>query len=370
MKLVLAAVLVVHGLIHLIGFAKAFGLARVDAIAHVIPPALGLVWLLAALLFVTSAALLFVVPRAWWAPTLAAVILSQVAIASAWSDAKVGTVANLVILVPLAAALLALAPSSFPSVFRREVEAGLRRTSTLPAITEADLLPLPSPVQRYLRYSGAVGQSRVQNARARFRGEMRPKPDAGWMPVTVEQYNFFDAPERVFLLDATRFGLPFEALHLYAGDSATMRVKVASLVPIVDAAGPEMNRGETVTMFNDMCVLAPGTLIGDRIRWEPIDAHTAKATFTNAGQTISATLTFADDGALTSFASDDRYESADGKTYRSYRWTTPLRDYRDYHGHKLAAHGDAIWGHPEGDYVYARFDLVDVEYNLGADAAP
>ncbi len=29
-----------------------------------------------------------------------------------------------------------------------------------------------------------------------------------------------------------------------------------------------MNQGETVTMFNDMCVMAPATLIGPDIVWE------------------------------------------------------------------------------------------------------
>ena len=35
----------------------------------------------------------------------------------------------------------------------------------------------------------------------------------------------------------------------------------ASLFGVVDARGTEMNQGETVTFFNDVCVLAPGTLV-------------------------------------------------------------------------------------------------------------
>ncbi len=262
------------------------------------------------------------------------------------------------------------APRRFSSIYRREVDRALRRSTAQPILTEADLVHLPAPVQRYLRYHGAVGKVRVVNVRARFRGEMRPKPDAGWMRITADQTNFFDEPERVFLMHAVRAGIPFDALHLYAGPCATMRVKVAGLLPVVDAKGPEMNRSETVTMFNDMCVLAPATLIDEAIRWEEVDTHTAKATFTNAGNTISAVLSFDDRGALTSFSSDDRSESADGKTYRRYRWTTPLKDYRDYRGRMVAGHGDAVWGHPEGDYVYARFDLVDVEYNVSRFERP
>jgi hypothetical protein len=365
MKTILAILLAAHGLLHLLGFSKAFSLAKAGAIRHDISPSLGVLWLAAAGLFVAAAALVLAAPRWWWAPALVALLVSQIVIVAAWSDARFGTLPNAVILAGVVVALLGLLPTSFGAVYRREVDAGLARATPQPPVTEADLAPLPQPVQRYLRYAGVVGRSRVQSARIALAGEMRPAPDAAWMPITAEQHSFFDRPERIFLMRASRSGVPFEALHLYAGDAATMRVKLASVVPVVDAKGPEMNRAETVTMFNDMCVLAPATLIDTHVQWEAIDAHTVGARFTNAGNTIAAVLSFDDAGALTSFASDDRLESADGKTFRSYRWTTPLRDYRDYHGTRLASHGEASWQHPEGEYVYARFDVIDVAYNVG-----
>ena len=366
MKTILAILLAAHGLLHLLGFSKAFALAKGDAIRQDISRPMGVLWLAAAVLFVAGAALVFAAPRWWWAPALVALVVSQVAIVAAWSDARFGTLPNAVILAAVVVAILGFLPTSFRSVYRREVEAGLARATPQLPVTEADLAPLPLPVQRYLRYAGVVGRSRVQSVRVKLAGEMRAAPDAAWMAITAEQHSFFDRPERIFLMRASRSGVPFEALHLYAGDAATMRVKLASVVPIVDAKGPEMNRAETVTMFNDMCVLAPATLLDSHVRWETRDAHTVAASFTNAGNTIAAVLSFDDAGALTSFASDDRLESADGKTFKSYRWTTPLRDYRDYHGTRLASHGEASWQHPEGEYVYARFDMIDVEYNVGA----
>jgi hypothetical protein len=55
-----------------------------------------------------------------------------------------------------------------------------------------------------------------------------------------------------------------------------MRVKVASILMMVDAKGPEMDQAETVTLFNDLCVFAPGALIDPRIRWQVI-AHKPSA---------------------------------------------------------------------------------------------
>ena len=40
-----------------------------------------------------------------------------------------------------------------------------------------------------------------------------------------------------------------------------MRAKALSVATVVDASGPEMDRGETVTVFNDLVVLAPGAIV-------------------------------------------------------------------------------------------------------------
>ena len=67
MTVAFAIVLVVHGIIHMLGFAKAFRLAALPQLTQPISPSFGALWLLAALLFLASAAALFVWPRWWWA---------------------------------------------------------------------------------------------------------------------------------------------------------------------------------------------------------------------------------------------------------------------------------------------------------------
>jgi hypothetical protein len=151
-----------------------------------------------------------------------------------------------------------------------------------------DLAHLPAPVQRYLRQAGVVGQPRVRNFHARMHGRIRNGRDARWIRLAAEQYNVVDEPARLFYLSGSMFTIPVQGYHRYVGPSATMTVKAAALVPVVDVSGPEMNQGETVTMFNDMCVMAPATLIDPAIVWDAVDGHTARASFTNAGDTIRA----------------------------------------------------------------------------------
>jgi hypothetical protein len=67
---------------------------------------------------------------------------------------------------------------------------------------------------------------------------------------------------------------------------------------------------------------------------------------------------------LTDFISNDRFLSADGKTYKNYPWSTPVRSYKDVGGRKVAGLAETVWHTPEGEFSYGKFTLVDMEYNL------
>ncbi len=256
-------------------------------------------------------------------------------------------------------------PTSFRAQFERDVAAGLARPVETHVVTEADLTGLPEPVRRYLRATGVVGQPRVWNYRLRFRGRIRGAPGARWMPFEADQQSFADQPARLFLMRARMVALPVEAFHRLIGGRATMQVKIAGAIPMVDARGDVMDQSEAVTLFNDMCLLAPGTLLDPGIGWEQVDAHTVRARFAHGGHTISATLLFGDDGLLTNFISDDRSRSSpDGKVFTRLRFSTPVRDYRDFGSVRLAGHGEARWTLPEGEFSYGEFDLQDVAYNV------
>jgi hypothetical protein len=144
-----------------------------------------------------------------------------------------------------------------------------------------------------------------------------------------------------------------------------MRVKAAVLLPLVDVSGPDMTRAETVTLFNDMCVVAPATLVDGAITWTEIDAYTVRAAFTNAGHTVRAELTFNSAGELTNFRSDDRLKlSSDGRSMTPARWSTPVGDYRAFGPARLASRGEARWHEPGGEYAYIEIELDDVQYNV------
>jgi hypothetical protein len=365
MRLTLIAVLVLHGLVHLLGVAKAFGLAALPQLTEPIATDRGWLWLMAAVLFVAAAVGVVMTPRWWWVVAAAAIVVSTVAIAGSWHDAKAGAVVNLGLLVVVIVAAAIEGPWGLRAEYDHDVREALARPRSSAAVTERDLSPLPDPVQRYLRVAGVVGRPRVWNMRARMRGRIRAGADQRWMPLRAEQHNVFDDPARLFYMTATMFGVPADGYHRFAGGAATMRVKAAGLVPVQQSSGAAMTQAETVTLFNDMCVMAPATLLDPAITWEPVDDQRARAAFTHAGHTIRAELVFNVAGELVNFWSDDRRQSSDdGRTLTSVRWSTPVDAYRDFGGARVMSRGQARWHEAAGDYAYIELEMEDIRYNV------
>lgn len=270
--------------------------------------------------------------------------------------------------------LVAVRASSLPSRYASEVREALAGEAralsgqrTL-VVTDDDLARLPALVATYLRRAGVVGRPRVVDFHAVFRARMRTARDAPWMDATVDQYEFLGgSPRRFFLMRASRAGLPFVALHRYVGSEATMQVRAAGLVDVVDARGAEMTESETVTLFNDICIFAPAALLDAPVTWQPVGDRQVKATYTNAGHTISAVLTFDAAGDLVSFVSNDRHQS-DGKTSRRLPWSTPVGSYRDFGGARLPAFGAARWKEPDGEeWTYAELTLERIDYDVALE---
>lgn len=369
MRFAFAFVLAAQGLIHLMGFAKAFGHATLPQLAVPISRPVGALWLLAALLMLAAAVALWVAPRVFWVLGATALVVSQGVIIASWSDARFGTVANLVLLAAVAYGAFAWGPFGLRADYTQRAALALEGTAAQPpsVITEGDLAPLPVPVQRYLRFAGVVGQPRVQSFHVRMHGRIRAAADAPWMPFTAEQQSFVHPPRRYFYMQATRSGLPLDGLHAYAEGGASMRIKLLSMFPIVNLKGPALTRTETVTVLNDMAIMAPATLIDPAIRWRQIDERHVEATFAHGPHEVRAVLVFDVAGPLSNFWSDDRPAlAADGVTLQPQRWSTPVGAYRPQGAFRLASRGEARYAAPGGEYAYVEFD--DIEVTTGGAA--
>ncbi len=363
-RIAFAILITLHGLIHLIGPAKAFGWANVTQLRQPISPASGMLWLLAAILLIGSAVAVAITARWWWYLALPGVLLSQYLIMQAWGDAKFGTLANIIIAVPLLLLALDARVGSFRSRFASDRAALLARpVRPTPLVTETDITVLPPLMQTYLRRVGAVGRPRVRNMRVAFDAQMRSSATAPWMTSIASQYEFFDPPARLFYMNATRAGIPFDVYHRYVDSAATFQVRIASLIPMVDQKGTAMTKAETVTLLNDIVVMAPAAVLDLPITWETLSQQSLRATFSNAGYTVSAELTFDAAGDLVGFISNDRWQVTATATTK-FPWSTPISGYAEVNGIRIGTRGDANWIEPSGEWTYGRFTIREIQYNV------
>ncbi|MBK8555944.1 MAG: hypothetical protein IPL65_09330 [Lewinellaceae bacterium] len=175
LRIIIAFILLMHGLIHLMGFAKAYGYAALSQLTQPIAKPAGLLWLLTTLLLSVAALLMWQQHPYWWVLAFPGILFSQILIISHWTDARFGTVANII---GLLFALTAAGTWQFDQMVAQE------KTTLLEHINKDTqyLLPervasLPPIVQQWLQTSAAVGQPIPNSVYLEQEGEMRPKPN-------------------------------------------------------------------------------------------------------------------------------------------------------------------------------------------------
>ncbi len=361
MKTFLSILIFFHGAIHVLGFIKAFQFAKVDQLIIPISKPLGILWLLAFVLFLVSGIMYLLNSPQWSFVAILSVVISTILIIFSWSDARFGMVPNIIILI---ACIFAFASFNYKSVYLKDIKHAADKSSFVSSIlTEIDILHLPIPVQNYIKLSGSIGKPKVYNFRVEFEGQIRKNEQSEWMTFTCEQHNFMANPTRLFFMDARMKGLPVAGYHHFKNGKAVMDIRLLSLIKVQYAEGNEMDISENVTFFNDMCCMAPATLIDNRIKWMETKGDSVKCSFTTNNNTINATLVFNEKAELVNFISSDRYAFGENGKMTRVPWQTPIKAYKSVNGYYLTSFAQLIYNYPEGDFTYGTFNLKSIQYN-------
>ena len=358
MRLLFTIILFLHLLIHSIGFAKAFHWIETTGETTTISGAQGFLCLLVSILLILTIIYFHKKNHIWILLSIVVIIVSQVIILLNWDDAKYGSIINLIILI---VAIISIAGWNFENKFREDkVKAILSNTPSGGIISNEDLEHLPKLVQKYIISAGFLGEPKIDNVLIKFTGEMREKGKK-WFKFRSEQLNVIQKPSRFFFMKAIFNGIPTKGYHRFDGKSARMIIKPLSIFRIIDISSEELLLSEMVTYLNDICIFAPGALIGDKYTWEEDGQNTVKVNFTNNGRTVSAILEINDNGQLINFFSRDRYAVNEAK---KYLFSTPVGGYQTINEFSLATYGEAIWHYPKEDFVYGKFDVKEILYNF------
>ncbi|MBK9257316.1 MAG: hypothetical protein IPM42_17735 [Saprospiraceae bacterium] len=183
MRTALFIILLIHGLIHIIGFTKAFGLYDAKQLTQPISKPIGIIWLMAFLLLFIASVLFIIKNNNWWFFGIIAVVISQILIFNFWQDSKFGTIANVIILL---ASIIGFGTWSYYKDYKNDLETCLQQKEYFhnTILSETDIQSLPEPVKKYIRYSGCIGKPKVNNFKIEFEGKIRKDEQSEWMPFT------------------------------------------------------------------------------------------------------------------------------------------------------------------------------------------
>lgn len=221
---------------------------------------------------------------------------------------------------------------------------------------------MPTPVQRYLIYTGVIGKPMVESVRLKQRGRIRESADKPWMNFDAEQYYTTNPPHFQWRGTVRKLGIPVvRVTDQYQDGKGKLQVKVGAIFPISTATGKEMDQGELLRYLNEM-MWFPTAYVGKNVSFQSLDNTSALVTLTDSGKSVSATMYFDDTGRLTNFAAP-RYRAVGGK-YELEDWSTPISAYGEFEGLKLPKKGIGIYHLSSGDLDYIELEVTNLQYTI------
>lgn len=202
-------------------------------------------------------------------------------------------------------------------------------------VTEADLVGLPEPVQRWLRWSRVVGKERPSTVRLKMEGRFRTGEDQDWMPFAAEEYYTTDPPGFVWSvrMEAAPL-LSIVGRDRYADGVGDIEMRLLGLIPVADKRGGDLNQGALLRYLNET-MWFPAATLSPYITWAGRDANSAEATMSYGGVTASLTFVFDEQGRLTNMTGL-RNNDAKG---RALPWSTPLDAHGEFDGVRVPLGG-------------------------------
>jgi len=361
LRIVFMFVVAIHGLIHLMGFAKAFGLADMEQLTQDISKSAGFLWLLSSILFILAALAFLLEKDWWWMICVPALVVSQTLIVMSWSDAKFGTLANAII---LATAVVGFGVWNFNNLVTKELKTFISspqlRGNT---VSEEMLANKPPLVQEWLRRSKVVGNEAIQTVRLKQTGQMRTASDGNWMPFEAEQWSRTENPGFIWRANVTAApGIHLAGRDKYEDGHGHMLIKLLSLFPVADAKGKEIDQGTLIRYLGEI-IWYPSAALSGHIKWEEVDPKTAKATISFGGITGSGLFRFDLNGDVSGFEARRYYEQKNGATLEEWVVRIDPESYKEFDGMRIPAKAKVLWKLAEGDFTWLTLEISEVQFN-------
>ncbi len=362
MRTLVLCLVLVHGLIHALGFVKGFGLAEIKALSTPISKPMGLLWLLALLLLLGFVLLYWMSKPQAWMVGLAALVLSQVLVFWFWKDAKFGSIPNLLVAF---LCLVQWGQLRFQRMVEQDQNALIKATHAFELDTTEynDVAELPPSVQRWLNTSRAMDKPMPKRVRIQQKAQLQMKPgQEKWLEAEAFQISSLNPPGFVWSVKASLFpGVFMLGRDRFMQGKGEMLIQLNGLFSIVDARGPKLDQGSLQRYLGEI-VWYPQMALSPYIRWKALDASSAEAELSCGGTSGKGTFHFGADGAVEKFTAM-RYPG-NAEDAPLLLWEIKVLEHAVFDGVKVPSKMESTWHNPAGPWTWLKMEVEALEYAI------
>lgn len=359
MKIILTVLIILHGIIHSLGFVKAFNLSDIKELTLSIPKFAGLIWLITSLLFVVTGISYAFNNKYWWLIAFIGVILSQILIFYFWKDSKFGTIPNIIILI---SAIVGYANYNFHQMVNTEIQTMLSKIdySKNFTVSKNNISQLPASVQKWLAASGIIDKPIIKSVKLKQKALMKMKPEQeDWYEAEAVQY--FNSEHPAFIWQVKMKMMSF--IQIVGRDKlengkGEMLIKLLGLIPVVYTKDNyKLNTG-TIQRYLGEIVWFPSAALNENISWEAIDDTTAKATLTLNGTSGKGTFYFDKNGLFKKF-STQRYFGGEEDS-KLEEWVITVQENKEFNGIIIPNKMTATWKLENRDWDWLKVEITEI----------
>ena len=361
MKTAFLIIVFLHGIIHSLGFLKGFQLKEIKELSLPISKPMAVIWLIATLLFILYGVLYFANNKYAWLIGFLAIAVSQFLIIFYWKDAKFGTIPNVIILIVV---LVSYGHFNFQNLVLSETTLILEKSDAKKEsiLSDEDIKDLPSPVQKWLNRSGAVGKPKINVGKVIQKAELKMKPEQkDWLSANAVQYTTIDVPAFLWSVDVemNRF-IGFQGRDKFVDGKGEMLIKVNSLINVVNEKGKKLDEGTMQRYLGEM-VWFPSLALSPYVSWKEINDTIATATMDFKGTKASGTFYFSKEGDFVKYSAM-RFMGNE-KEAKKHEWILLVDEYKTFEGIKVPSKMTATWKLENEDWTWFKLEIVDIKYN-------
>jgi hypothetical protein len=186
-----------------------------------------------------------------------------------------------------------------------------------------------------------------------------------WKPFTSEQRVIMQRPGFDWHATVSMMpGVPVRVQDAYVAGEGILHAAVLGLFTVADVSGTRaMAEGELMRFFAEAAWYPTALLPSQGVRWDAVDAHSARGTLREGDIESTLLFRFNAEGLVETVRAEARGRMVNGKPVPT-PWQGRFWSYAERSGMRVPLEGEVAWLLPDGAKPYWRGRIRETKYEL------